>query len=215
MYGTARGPPAPPATGATTDPGTGGAGGAGERVEVGPGDAPLVRELWFIALMAAVALLLLAVALGVTLHKALNRPPLIRERPPLVALPMKKRNPMAVYPASNSVMFNTMPDTAGFSNSVTLKGFTMKMEEVLDFKCEAADEVTAPGELEILSVNSLRRSVSQVMDGKSVAGDEDAWDPNISGHDSGMFMDDEEFVDTVKGFSTVRKEHTMFTDTNL
>ena len=30
-----------------------------------------------------------------------------------------------------------------------------------------------------------------------------------------QFMDDEEFVDTVKGFSTVRKEHTMFTDTNL
>ncbi|GAA6071760.1 usherin, partial [Tachysurus ichikawai] len=26
---------------------------------------------------------------------------------------------------------------------------------------------------------------------------------------------DEEFVDTIKGFSTVRKEHTMFTDTNL
>lgn len=30
-----------------------------------------------------------------------------------------------------------------------------------------------------------------------------------------QFMEDEEFVDTVKGFSTVRKEHTMFTDTNL
>ena len=30
-----------------------------------------------------------------------------------------------------------------------------------------------------------------------------------------QFMDDEEFVDTIKGFSTVRKEHTMFTDTNL
>ncbi|XP_037305607.2 usherin [Pungitius pungitius] len=163
--------------------------------------------------MAAVALLLLAAVLGATLHKALNRPPFTRERPPLVALPVKKRNPMAVYPASNSVMFNTMPDTTGFSSSVTLKGFTMKMEEVLDAKCEAADEVT--GELEILSVASLRRSVSQVMDGKAATGEEDAWDPNISGHDSGMFMDDEEFVDTVKGFSTVRKEHTMFTDTNL
>nr|XP_040016285.1 usherin [Gasterosteus aculeatus aculeatus] len=217
MHRTARGPPAPPPTGPTTEPGAGagGAGGAGERAEGGQGDQPLVRELWFIALMAAVALLLLAVALGVTLHKALNRPPFSRERPPLVALPMKKRNPMAVYSASNSVMFNTMPDTTGFSSGVTLKAFTMKMEEVLDAKCEAPDEVTPPAELEILSVNSLRRSVSQVMDGKSVTGDEDAWDPNISGHDSGMFMDDEEFVDTVKGFSTVRKEHTMFTDTNL
>lgn len=102
-----------------------------------------------------------------------------------------------------------MPDTTGFSSGVTLKAFTMKMEvkqhahgqtnaashinksclslkEVLDAKCEAPDEVTPPGEPEILSVNSLRRSVSQVMDGKSVTGDEDAWDPNISGHDSGM-----------------------------
>lgn len=50
-------------------PGAGGAGGAGERAEGGQGDQPLVRELWFITLMAAVALLLLAVALGVTLHK--------------------------------------------------------------------------------------------------------------------------------------------------
>lgn len=32
----------------------------------------------------------------------------------------------------------------------------------------------------------LRRSVSQLMDGKTVAGDDEAWDPDISGHDSGM-----------------------------
>ncbi|XP_031721898.1 usherin isoform X4 [Anarrhichthys ocellatus] len=202
--------------------------------------------------MAAIALLLLAIVLGVTLHKvrevfhiircvegegqertdltstgqypsfpfmiphqALNKPPFTRERPPLVALPMRKRNPMAIYPTGNSVLFDTGPDTTAFSNSVTLKGFTMKIEEVLEAKCEPIDEVPPQDELEILSVNSLRRSVSQMMDGKSVTGDDEVWDPNISGHDSGMFMDDEEFVDTVKGFSTVRKEHTMFTDTNL
>ncbi|KAK1889392.1 Usherin [Dissostichus eleginoides] len=165
--------------------------------------------------MAAVALLLLAIVLGVTLHKALNKPPFTRERPPLVSLPLqKRRNPIAVYPASNSVFFDTVPDTAGFSNSVTLKGFTMKLEEVWRLN-------VSPWMRRHLrvswgsSVNSLRRSVSQVMDGKSLTGDDDTWDPNISGHDSGMFMDDEEFVDTVKGFSTVRKEHTMFTDTNL
>ncbi|XP_026174260.1 usherin isoform X2 [Mastacembelus armatus] len=149
------------------------------------------------------------------LHKALKKPPFTRERPPLVALPMQKRSPMAVYPPSNSVLFDTVPDTTGSSHSVTLKGFTMKIEEVLEPKCEPAEEVPPQGELEILSVNSLRRSISQVMDGKSLTGDDEAWDPTISGHDSGMFMDDEEFVDTIKGFSTVRKEHTMFTDTNL
>ncbi|XP_041831955.1 usherin [Melanotaenia boesemani] len=165
--------------------------------------------------MAGIALLLLAFVLGVMLHKALNKPPLNRERPPLVALPMQKRSPMAVYPPSNSVLFDTVPDTTSFSNSVTLKGFTLKMEEVLAAKCEPADETPQQDEVGILSVNSLRRSVSQVMDGKSLAEDDEVWDPNVSGHDSGMFMDDEEFVDTIKGFSTVRKEHTMFTDTNL
>ncbi|XP_075993868.1 usherin [Genypterus blacodes] len=165
--------------------------------------------------MAAIALLLLAIVLGIALHKALNKPPFTRERPPLVALPLQKRSPTAVYPPSNSMLFDTVPDTTGFSSSVTLKGFTMKVEELLGEKCEAVDGVAPEGELGILSVNSLRRSVSQVMDGKSLAGESEVWDPNISGHDSGMFMDDEEFVDTIKGFSTVRKEHTMFTDTNL
>ncbi|XP_029705581.1 usherin isoform X2 [Takifugu rubripes] len=164
--------------------------------------------------MAAVALLLLAVVLGAVLHKVLNKPPYTRERPPLVGLPMQKRNPMAVYPASNSVLFDTVPDTSGLAGSVTLKGFSMRMEDMLEAKCEPVGGAPPQGELEVLSVSTLRRSVSQLMDGKSV-GHEDAWDPNTSGHDSGMFMDDEEFVDTVKGFSTVRKEHTMFTDTNL
>ncbi|XP_026197744.1 usherin [Anabas testudineus] len=167
--------------------------------------------------MAGIALLLLAVVLGFMLHKALNKPPFTRERPPLVALPMQKRSPMAVYPPSNSVLFDTVPDTTGFSNSVTLKGFSMKTEQdVLEAKCEPTDDELPPqSELGILSGNSLRRSVSQVVDGKALAEDDDTWDPNISGHDSGMFMEDEEFVDTIKGFSTVRKEHTMFTDTNL
>ncbi|XP_008311470.1 usherin [Cynoglossus semilaevis] len=164
--------------------------------------------------MTAIALLLLAVVLGVVLHKALNKLPHSRERPPLVALPLQKRSPMAVYPPSNSVLFDTVPDTTGFSNSVTLKGFTMKIEEVLEAKCEPTDQ-DPQGDLRGFSVTSLRRSVSQMMDGKTLTGDDEAWDPHISGHDSGMFMEDEEFVDTVKGFSTVRKEHTMFTDTNL
>lgn len=62
-------------------------------------------------------------------------------------------------------------------------------QEVLEVKCEPMDEEAPQGELGILSVNSLRRSVSQVMDGKSLTGDDDTWDPNISGHDSGMVRD--------------------------
>ncbi|XP_037100124.1 usherin isoform X2 [Syngnathus acus] len=163
----------------------------GERAEVDQA-TPVFQQLWFMVAMAAVALVLMAVALAVALHKVLKKAPLTRERPPLAA--MQKRHPLAVYPASNSVLF----DTAGVVSSVTLKSFTIKMEEELEAKC-AGDK--GGGE------TSLRRSVSQVMDKKPLG---EAW-----GHDSGMFMDDEEFVDSVKGFSTVRKEHTMFTDTNL
>lgn len=47
----------------------GAAEGLGERAEGGQGGRPLVRELWFIVVMAAVALLLLAVVLGALLHK--------------------------------------------------------------------------------------------------------------------------------------------------
>ncbi|CAL8313707.1 unnamed protein product [Lota lota] len=169
--------------------------------------------------MAAVALVLLALVLGLVLNKALSRPPFTRERPPLVSLPQQKRNRITVYPPSSSVLF----DTAGFSNNVTLKGFTMHAEEILDTKCEAppASELgvlsvsTVYGSAQNPSQNSLRRSVSQALDGKSLAEDSDVWDPHVQGHDSGMFMEDEEFVDSIKGFSMVRKEHTMFTDTNL
>nr|XP_057913570.1 usherin [Doryrhamphus excisus] len=180
----------------------------GERAEDGEGEEPVFHELWFMAVMAAIALLLMAIILAVALHKALNKHHLTRERPPLAAMPMKTRNPMmAVYPASNSMLFDTVPDTVGVASSVTLKAFTMKMEEVLEAKCEATQDEGG--------VTSLRRSISQVMDGKSAPEDK-AWDPAaVCGHDSGMFMDDEEFVDTIKGFSTIRKEHTMFTDTNL
>ncbi|XP_061756734.1 usherin [Nerophis ophidion] len=180
----------------------------GERAEEGEGEEPVYQELWFIVVMAAIALLLMGIVLAVALHKALNKTPLTRERPPLVATTMKKRNPMAVYPASNSMLFDTVPETAGVASTVTLKAFTMKMEEVLESKCEGGINQDQGG------TTSLRRSISQVMDRKSVPADK-AWEPTVSGHDSGMFMDDEEFVDTIKGFSTIRKEHTMFTDTNL
>lgn len=77
----------------------------GERAEGGNGDGSLFyRELWFIVLMTGVALVVLAIVLGIILHKALKRTPFTRERPPLVALPMQKRSPMAVYPPSDSYL---------------------------------------------------------------------------------------------------------------
>lgn len=50
-------------------PPPGGEGGAVERAEGGQGGHPVVRELWFIVVMTGIALLLLAIVLGVLLHK--------------------------------------------------------------------------------------------------------------------------------------------------
>lgn len=59
---------------------------------------------------------------------------------------------------------------------------------MLEAKCEPVGDVPPQGELGVLSVSTLRRSVSQLMDVKSV-GDEDVWDPSTSRHDSGMVRD--------------------------
>ncbi|XP_016367995.1 usherin-like [Sinocyclocheilus rhinocerous] len=188
---------------------------AGGRLGTGAGGSPFYRELWFIVLMAGVVLLLLALILAIVLQKALNKPPFTRERPPLVSVPLQHRSPLAVYPPSNSYLFDTVPETVGSPNSVTLKAFTMHMEEVIESKVMEEDR-SAEGEDGLVTVsglytqNPLQRSVSQLIDKK----DEESWEPHFRRLDSGLF-EGEEFVDTIKGFSTVRKEHTMFTDTNL
>ncbi|KAK9956895.1 hypothetical protein ABG768_014600 [Culter alburnus] len=188
---------------------------AGGRLGAGAGGSPFYRELWFIVLMAGVALVLLALILAIVLHKALNKPPFTRERPPLVPLPLHRRSPLAIYPPSNSYLFDTLPETVGSPTSVTLKAFTMHMEEVIESKVVDEDG-SAEGETGVVTVsglysqNPLQRSVSQLIDKK----DEEAWEPHFRRLDSGLF-EGEEFVDSIKGFSTVRKEHTMFTDTNL
>lgn len=48
----------------------------GEQAEEGQGDQPAFQELWFIVVMAGIALLLLAVVLGVVLHKVRYSAPL-------------------------------------------------------------------------------------------------------------------------------------------
>ncbi|XP_055042919.2 usherin [Misgurnus anguillicaudatus] len=161
--------------------------------------------------MAGVGLLVLGLILAVILQKAFKKSAFTRERPPLV--PQQRHNQLASYTPSN--MFDMVPDTVGSSHSVTLKAFTMHMEEVIEGKV-IEDDVFSVGETGVVTVsglypqNPLQRSVSQLMDSK----DQDQWEPHFRRLDSGLF-EGEEFVDTIKGFSTVRKEHTMFTDTNL
>ncbi|KAB5517043.1 hypothetical protein PHYPO_G00184930 [Pangasianodon hypophthalmus] len=144
---------------------------------------------------------------------------------PLIPLPLQPRSPRGIYPPSNAYLFDTVPDASSSPNTVTLKAFTMHMEEVIDRKVVENGDGATESQIGVVTVstvhmssqditqNPLRRSVSQMIDRKVGEGQDDVWDPQFRAHDSGMF--DEEFVDTIKGFSTVRKEHTMFTDTNL
>ncbi|KAL7861387.1 hypothetical protein SRHO_G00128280 [Serrasalmus rhombeus] len=185
----------------------------------------IYTELWFILLMAFLGLLLLALLLGLVLRRALNKPPFVRERPPLQ--PLQRRSPK--YPPSDSYLFDSVPDS---SSSVTLKGFTMHTEGLTDTKISGPGSrisnhsyqttmsvLRVPSQSQLshaYSQNSLHRSVSQLLDTtdkKSLAGL--TWDPDLQGTDSGMYVGDEEFAETVKGFSSVKKEHTMFTDTHL
>uniref|UniRef100_A0A3P9BUF9 Usherin n=1 Tax=Maylandia zebra TaxID=106582 RepID=A0A3P9BUF9_9CICH len=64
------------------------------------------------------------------------------------------------------------------------------------------------------SQHSLHRSVSQLIDRKSMMMEEGSWD-NPLAHDSGLYVEEDELVDAIKALSSVKKEHTMFTDTHL
>ncbi|MBN3306045.1 USH2A protein, partial [Amia calva] len=194
-------------------------------------DSKFYTELWFIILMALLGLILLAIFLAFLLQRAINKPPFTRERPPLVHL-QKRMSSMAVYPPNDSYPFDTVLDSTDTSSSVTLKSFTMHLEGFGDTKIPGtASHVGSHGtqNMSVLRVpsqsqlshtysqNSLHRSVSQLIDihDKKSLIEDSVWDTIVHGHDSGMFVEDEEFIDSIKGFSTVRKEHTMFTDTHL
>ncbi|KAG7465654.1 hypothetical protein MATL_G00155810 [Megalops atlanticus] len=140
----------------------------------------------------------------------------------------------AAVPAAEppSELFDTVPNSTDSSSNVTLKAFTMHLEGLTDTKISSGRSgvgnhssrgmpvLRVPHQTQLghaYSQNSLHRSVSQLIDthDKKSLTEDGAWDPGAQGHDSGMFAEDEEFADAIKGFSTVRKEHTMFTDTHL
>ncbi|XP_053315134.1 usherin [Spea bombifrons] len=111
---------------------------------------------------------------------------------------------------------------SGSSNQVTLKRFTMHSEGISEIKIPGLESTvirkTSHSQIShSFSQNSLYRSASQLMtshDKKSLV-DSSVWDSVLQGHDSGMYMDDEDLVSTIKSFSTVTKQHTAFTDTPL
>uniref|UniRef100_A0A4W4GYM7 Usher syndrome 2A (autosomal recessive, mild) n=1 Tax=Electrophorus electricus TaxID=8005 RepID=A0A4W4GYM7_ELEEL len=152
-------------------------------------------ELWFILLMALLGLVLLALLLGVLLRRALSKAPFVRERAPLQ--PLQRRSP--TYPP------NGLNDTkVGGSTSQPRNPSHQASMSVL--------HVTSENQLShAYSQNSLHRSISQLIDTQ----DRKSWKQELQGTDSGMFVGGEEFRGTINGFSSMKKEETIFTDTHL
>ncbi|XP_069811529.1 usherin [Dendropsophus ebraccatus] len=195
----------------------------------------IYMELWFILLMALLALLLLAILLSLILKKKLTKQPYPRERPPLVPL-QQRMSPASAYSESDtyakrSVSGSQQPllkcppsqvsNSPGRVENNPEKGTSdIRISGVETHSSHNTMMVRKTSQSQIshsFSQNSLYRSASQLIashDKKSIL-DSSIWDSVIQGHDSGMFMDDEDLMSTIKSFSTVTKQHTAFTDTPL
>ncbi|NWS46417.1 USH2A protein, partial [Probosciger aterrimus] len=192
------------------------------------------NELWFAVLMVVLGLILLAILLSLILQRKVHKQPYARDRPPLVPL-QKRTSPMSVYSSGENHPFETIADTSDSSSSVTLKSYTMHSEGLADTKIRGAGGSPSNHSIRIAagarrrsqnqlnrtySQASLHRSVSQLLnlyDKKSFAEDP-PWDAIIHNHRTtsrGLYADEEDLVNVIKGFSTVTKEHTTFTDTHL
>ncbi|KAM3876945.1 usherin [Diretmus argenteus] len=176
---------------------------------------PVYYELWFILLLALLGLFLLTLCLGLVLHRALKKNPSARERPPLVTL-QKTRH------AGGEAYTTPSPELCSKHHSGSVRlldrptGLTDTKIISSSSRFSPMSVLRVPSQTDLshsYSQHSLHRSISQLIDMKSLM-EEGSWD-NPLGHDSGLYVEDDEFVDAIKAFSSVRKEHTMFIDTHL
>ncbi|XP_041420186.1 usherin-like [Xenopus laevis] len=183
-------------------------------------------ELWFIILMALLVLLLLAIFLSLVLRKKINKQPYPRERPPLVPV-QPRMSPSSAYTQHETYACDLVADLSGSTNCITLKSYTAHSEGFVELKVSELETNTTPNTPVLVrkpsqishsfSQNSLYRGASQFIsshDEKSLA-DGSLWDNALQGHDSGMYVEDEDLISTIKSFSTVTKQNTAFTDTPL
>ncbi|XP_004439711.1 PREDICTED: usherin [Ceratotherium simum simum] len=178
----------------------------GDKRGSGSKDPEFYSELWFIVLMAMLGLILLAIFLFLILQRKIHKEPYIRERPPLVPLP-KRMSPLSVYPPGETHM--GLADTKIPRSGTPVSIRSSRSISVLRIPSQSQISQT-------YSQGSLHRSVSQLMDiqDKKVLIDDSLWE-TIMGHDSGLYVDEEDLMNAIKGFSSVTKEHTTFTDTHL
>ncbi|XP_053139313.1 usherin [Hemicordylus capensis] len=179
----------------------------GENHEAETKQAAFYTELWFAVLMAILGLILLAVFLSLILRNKISKQPYARERPPLVPL-QKRMSPMSVYSQGETHMGLADTKIPGPGSPISSRSN------------QSTSALRVPSQSQIqrtYSQSSLHRSVSQLIDvyDKKSLIEDTVWDTIIHGHDSGLYVDDEDLVSAIKGFSTVTKEHTTFTDTHL
>ncbi|XP_058131204.1 usherin [Dasypus novemcinctus] len=163
-------------------------------------------ELWFIVLMAMLGLILLAIFLSLILQRKIHKEPYIRERPPLVPA-QKRMSALNVYPPGETHMGLSDTKIPWSGTSVSIR--SNRSMSILRIPSQSHLSQT-------YSQESLHHSISQLMDiqDKKVLIDDSLWE-TIMGHDSGLYVDEEDLMNAIKGFSSVTKEHTTFTDTNL
>ncbi|KAK5610571.1 hypothetical protein CRENBAI_003083 [Crenichthys baileyi] len=166
----------------------------GDKQGVSISATPVYSELWFILLFALLGLFLLAILIGLLLKRALRKNPSARERPPLVML-QKTRKP-------GGDVYMGLTDTK-------IVGSSSRYSPMSVLRAPSQTDLT-----QAYSQHSLHRSVSQLIDRKSLMMEEGCWD-NPLGHDSGLYVEEDEFVDAIKAISSGKKEHTNFTDTHL
>ncbi|XP_060145902.1 usherin [Globicephala melas] len=178
----------------------------GEKKGSGNKSTEFYSELWFIVLMAILGLILLAIFLSLILQRKILKEPYIRERPPLVPLP-KRMSPLNVYPPGETHM--GLADTKIPRSGTPVSIRSNRSLSVLRIPSQSQVSQT-------YSQGALHRSVSQLIDiqDKKVLIDDSLWE-TIMGHDSGLYVDEEDLMNAIKGFSSMTKEHTTFTDTHL
>ncbi|XP_029001116.1 usherin isoform X2 [Betta splendens] len=183
---------------------------------VGMSASPVYSELWFILLLALLGLLLLALLLGLVLRRALRKQPSARERPPLVMLQNTRKGggeafsrPCPVPCSKHHCGSVLLPERlTGLADTKIVDGSS-------GFRPMSVLRVpTQPDLGKAYSQHSLHRSVSQLIDRKSLMLEEGTWD-NPLGHDSGLYVEEDEFADAIKALSSAKKEPNAFTDTHL
>ncbi|CAO2638823.1 Ush2A [Lemmus lemmus] len=178
----------------------------GEKKGAGTKSTEFYSELWFIVVIALLGLILLAIFLSLILQRKIHREPRMRERPPLVPL-QKRMTPLSVYPPGETHV--GLADTRIPRSGTPLSIRSSRSVSILRIPSQSQISQT-------YTQGSLHRSVSQLMDlpDKKGLADDSLWE-TIMGHNSGLYVDEEELMNAIKGFSSVTKEHTTFTDTHL